>query len=76
MSNTLLIYTQLRAAGVSRAGALGLLGNWKAESGLEPCRLQNEACSATGKPSPVLSPAACRMTSPQTASIPTPIPLM
>ncbi len=42
MSNTLLIYNQLRAAGVSRAGALGLLGNWKAESGLEPCRLQND----------------------------------
>ena len=39
MSNTLLIYNQLRAAGVSRAGALGLLGNWKAESGLEPGRL-------------------------------------
>ena len=36
MSNVLLIYNQLRAAGVSRAGALGLLGNWKAESGLEP----------------------------------------
>ena len=42
MSNVLLIYNQLRAAGVSRAGALGLLGNWKAESGLEPCRLQND----------------------------------
>ena len=42
MSNTLLIYNQLRAAGVSRAGALGLLGNWKAESGLEPSRLQND----------------------------------
>ena len=42
MSNTLLIYNQLRAAGVSHAGALGLLGNWKAESGLEPCRLQND----------------------------------
>ena len=42
MSNELLIYNQLRAAGVSRAGALGLLGNWKAESGLEPCRLQND----------------------------------
>ena len=26
MSNTLLIYNQLRAVGVSRAGALGLLG--------------------------------------------------
>ena len=42
MSNSLLIFNQLRAAGVSRAGALGLLGNWKAESGLEPCRLQND----------------------------------
>ena len=42
MSNVLLIYNQLRAAGVSRAGALGLLGNWKAESGLEACRLQND----------------------------------
>ena len=42
MSNVLLIFNQLRAAGVSRAGALGLLGNWKAESGLEPCRLQND----------------------------------
>ena len=42
MSNTLLIYNQLRAAGVSRAGALGLMGNWKAESGLEPSRLQND----------------------------------
>ena len=42
VSNVLLIYNQLRAAGVSRAGALGLMGNWKAESGLEPCRLQND----------------------------------
>ena len=42
MSNVLSIYNQLRAAGVSRAGALGLMGNWKAESGLEPCRLQND----------------------------------
>ena len=42
MSNVLLIFNQLRAAGVSHAGALGLLGNWKAESGLEPCRLQND----------------------------------
>jgi hypothetical protein len=42
MSNALLIFNQLRAAGVSRAGALGLMGNWKAESGLEPCRLQND----------------------------------
>ena len=42
MSNALLIYNQLRAAGVTRAGALGLLGNWKTESGLEPGRLQND----------------------------------
>ena len=42
MSNTLLIYNQLCAAGVSRAGALGLLGNWQAESSLEPGRLQND----------------------------------
>ena len=42
MSNALFIYNQLRSSGVSRAGALGLLGNWKAESGLEPCRLQND----------------------------------
>ena len=42
MRNALLIYNQLRAAGVSRAGALALLGNWQAESGLEPCRLQND----------------------------------
>ena len=42
MSVALLIYNQLRAAGCSRAGALGLMGNWKAESGLEACRLQND----------------------------------
>ena len=42
MSNVLLIYNQLRAAGVTHAGALGLMGNWKAESGLEPSRLQND----------------------------------
>ena len=42
MSNVLLIFNQLRAAGCSRAGALGLMGNWKAESGLEACRLQND----------------------------------
>ena len=42
MSNVLLVFNQLRAAGVSRAGALGLMGNWKAESGLEPGRLQND----------------------------------
>ena len=42
MSNVLLIFNQLRAAGISRAGALGLMGNWQAESGLEPGRLQND----------------------------------
>ena len=42
MRNVLLIYNQLRAAGVSRAGALGLMGNWQAESSLEPGRLQND----------------------------------
>ena len=42
MSNTLLIYNQLIASGVSHAGALGLMGNWMAESGLEPWRLQND----------------------------------
>ena len=42
MNNTLLIYNQLRASGVSHAGALGLMGNWMAESGLEPWRLQND----------------------------------
>ena len=45
MSNTLLIYNQLRASGVSYAGALGLMGNWQAESGLEPGRLQNDFSS-------------------------------
>ncbi len=42
MSNLSLIYQQLRSAGVTHAGALGLLGNWQAESGLEPNRLQND----------------------------------
>ena len=42
MSNALLIFNQLRASGVTEAGALGLLGNWMAESGLEPNRLQGD----------------------------------
>lgn len=42
MSNALLIFNQLRASGVTVAGALGLLGNWMAESGLEPNRLQGD----------------------------------
>ena len=43
--NALLIYNQLRASGVPHAGALGLLGNWIAESGLEPGRLQGDFSS-------------------------------
>ena len=42
MSNVQLIYKQLRDAGVSEAGALGLMGNWMAESGLEPNRVQGD----------------------------------
>ena len=42
MNNALLIYNQLCASGVSEAGALALLGNWMAESGLEPNRLQGD----------------------------------
>ena len=42
MSNTMLIYNKLRTSGASHAGALGLMGNWMAESGLEPWRLQND----------------------------------
>ena len=41
-NNALLIYNQLRANGLSEAGALGLMGNWMAESGLEPGRLQGD----------------------------------
>ena len=41
-NNALLIYNQLRASGLSDAGALGLMGNWMAESGLEPGRLQGD----------------------------------
>ena len=42
MTNALLIYNQLRASGLSEAGALGLMGNWMAESGLEPNRVQGD----------------------------------
>ena len=40
--NAQMIYNLLLAAGVTRAGALGLLGNWMAESGLEANRLQGD----------------------------------
>lgn len=36
------IYTQLRRAGLSEAGALALMGNWQCESNLEACRLQGD----------------------------------
>ena len=39
------IYNLLRGYGLSEAGALGILGNWQAESGCEPCRLQNDFSS-------------------------------
>lgn len=42
MSNKQLIYKLLRNAGITEAGALGILGNWQAESGCEPNRLQND----------------------------------
>lgn len=45
MSNYQLIYKLLRNAGITEAGALGILGNWQAESGCEPCRLQNDFSS-------------------------------
>ena len=38
----LLIYNTLRAGGLSRCGALGLMGNWVAESGLEAGRVQGD----------------------------------
>lgn len=36
------IYTRLTAGGLSHAGALGVMGNLQAESGLESCRLQGD----------------------------------
>ncbi len=47
-NNALLIYNQLRASGLSEAGALGLMGNWMAESGLEPGRLQGDFSQGRG----------------------------
>ena len=40
--NATTIYSQLLASGVTSAGALGLMGNWMAESGLEPNRVQGD----------------------------------
>ena len=42
VKNALLIYNQLVASGLTKAGALGLMGNWMAESGLEANRLQGD----------------------------------
>lgn len=42
MSIAQTIYTQLRQAGLTEAAALGMLGNWQCESGLETNRLEND----------------------------------
>lgn len=39
------IYSVLRAAGLTRAGALGLMGNWDCESNLEAGRVQGDFSS-------------------------------
>ena len=36
------IYNRLRQAGMTEAGALGVLGNWECESNCEPFRVQND----------------------------------
>lgn len=36
------IYNRLRAGGLTRAGALGMMGNWECESNLEAGRLQGD----------------------------------
>ena len=45
MSDLPSVYRQLRSSGLTRAGALALMGNWQAESGLEPGRLQGDFSS-------------------------------
>lgn len=45
MSYTQTIYNQLRKAGMTEAGALGVLGNWWCESNCEPYRLQGDFAS-------------------------------
>lgn len=42
MSIAQTIYTTLRAAGLTEAAALGMLGNWQCESGLEANRVQGD----------------------------------
>ena len=41
-TNIMTIYYQLIGAGLTKAGALGLMGNWMAESGCEANRLQGD----------------------------------
>ena len=45
MSSIQTSYNILRAAGLTRASCLGFLGNWQAESGNEPNRLQGDFSS-------------------------------
>ena len=40
--STQAIFERLRKAGCTVTGALSLMGNWKEESNLEPCRLQGD----------------------------------
>ncbi len=42
MTRNQTIYTILRNAGLTEAGALGMMGNWDCESNLEPGRLQGD----------------------------------
>lgn len=42
MSIAQTIYNTLRSGGLTEAGALGMLGNWQCESGLEPNRVQGD----------------------------------
>ena len=41
MTNEQIIWKTLRAAGLTKAGTAGLMGNLKAESALIPTNLQN-----------------------------------
>lgn len=43
------IYNQLRKHGLSKVGALALMGNWECESNNEPCRLQGDFDSSRQK---------------------------
>lgn len=45
MSEYQTIYSRLRKSGLSKAGALGLMGNWDCESNCEACRLQGDFSS-------------------------------